>query len=244
MAENTALIEIKNSEKYEDIQRLSQEYKKLQNGNPFKMMAVKANAVKVLKNMLPDDDVKAIKANLENTAIGFKTDRRDGYPVDIIKNCLVEAFIYGVQWHGNEFNIISSGAYITKDGYKGIMRRDDNFEDFLHKYGRVEYDIKNQRAHIKCSATWKYAGKNYSLEDEFSVKLLVKNSTNYTTDDAIIGKAERKLRKKVCEMMYGNSLPDADLADTDYSVEIEAEEPQASELTEQERMEYGLDRDN
>jgi hypothetical protein len=53
---------------------------------------------------------------LQNTRLGFKTDRKEGYGVGIVKDCVIEAVVNGVPLIGNCFNIIAENFYLTREG--------------------------------------------------------------------------------------------------------------------------------
>ena len=82
----------------------------------FRRAFAVAEAVYQLKALLTPEVMKPI-LNLQNTSLGFQTDRRDtGYPLEVVKECLIDAVLSGVSPVGNEFNIIAGRAYITKNG--------------------------------------------------------------------------------------------------------------------------------
>ncbi|MFK5282891.1 hypothetical protein ACI3PL_25325, partial [Lacticaseibacillus paracasei] len=55
---------------------------------------------------------------LQGNRLGFKTDKdkSGGYPESVVKNCLIEAVLLGIQPTGNQFNIIAGNMYPTKEG--------------------------------------------------------------------------------------------------------------------------------
>ena len=92
----------------------------------FKKMALVAGAIGELRNLLTPKVMAPIMA-LQNTSIGFKTDNPAGYPLEVVRDCLIEATLKGVYPVGNEFNIISRQCYITKEGYFHKLRDIPNF---------------------------------------------------------------------------------------------------------------------
>lgn len=178
--------------------------------NQMVVAAAQANVIKQLKTLLTDPFVSGMKGTLENSNLGFKTDKDDGYPISVIRTCLIEAALNGFYWHGNEFNIIAGNSYFTKDGLKNKMKRDGIYNDLKISFGIPEHDEAKRRALIKVSATWKVENKPYSIDSDISVKIQIKNGINYTTDDAVIGKANRKIRARIIEMVTGDSIPEGD----------------------------------
>jgi len=188
-----------------------QDAKQDQKINHMMVAATQANVIRQLKKLLTDNIVKGIKENLENTALGFKTDKKDsGYPVPIIRNCLIQAALEGFFWHGNEFNIIAENCYYTKDGLRNKMRRDGHYTNLRMSFGIPDIDTKNLRATIVVIADFISNKQPQHIEEKFSVKISMKDGKLYTTDDSIIGKAERKMRKKIIEMVTGDTLKDGE----------------------------------
>lgn len=184
--------------------------------NMMAVAAAKANVIAQLQILLNDGLVGNIKKTLENTNLGFKTDKaQGGYPLATIRTCLVEAAIKGAYWHNNEFNIIAGNCYFTKEGLKGMMDRNSRFSEVKLSFGIPKVEKENQRAIIEVKATWKYDGKPDSIDAVIPIKW-----NQYTTDDAIIGKANRKIRARIIEQATGNVIPEAD-AD-EYVSEVKA----------------------
>lgn len=186
--------------------------------NQMVVATAQANVVKQLKAILTDPFVMGIKQTLENSSLGFKTDKTDGYPVNVIRTCLIESALNGFYWHGNEFNIIAGNTYFTKDGLRNKMRRDNIYSDLKISFGVPDHDMQKKRALIVVSASWRVGEKQYNIEETISVKIQVKDGVNFTTDDAVIGKANRKIRARIIEMVTGDAIPEGD--DDEFSNEI------------------------
>src|SRR5215204_5340477 len=92
--------------------------------NGFEKAYLIANAIAELKSLLTPEYMKPIM-QMQGNKLGFKTDKdKDGgYPEAIVKNCLIEAVLMGVQPFGNQFNIIANNTYITKEGYGYLLSK-------------------------------------------------------------------------------------------------------------------------
>lgn len=220
--ESTEIVLIKDDSAFQHISEVVSKFNLSSSNisNSFLIAGQKAGAIQLIKKALTDEIVKKVKGTLENTRLGFRTDKDSGYPLTTIRTALIEAALMGVEWHGNQFNIIADNAYITREGFKGLMDRDEKLTDYKATYGVPDYQIDNERALINVKAAWKYNGKEDSYEDNIPVKITVKKFENgkfknYTSDDAVIGKADRKLRKRVWEIVTGQSLPDTDEEELD-----------------------------
>lgn len=176
-----------------------------------------ADAIGELKKLLTPEYMKPIM-NLQGNRLGFKTDKDiaqgggkgPGYPEDIVKNCLIEAVLYGVQPYGNQFNIIAGNFYATKEGC-GYL---------LSKIPGLDYSIVAQLPRIKEGSAavvmeieWTIGGNTSKKSLDIPVKV-----NNYMGTDAVIGKATRKARKWLYDKLTGNELPEGDIQDVDAQV--------------------------
>jgi hypothetical protein len=82
-----------------------------------------AIATQKLMGLLTKEYMKPIMF-LQGNKLGFKTDKdKDGgYPEEVVRTCLVEAVLTGVQPYGNQFNIIAGSCYITKEGFGYLLK--------------------------------------------------------------------------------------------------------------------------
>lgn len=150
---------------------------------------------------------------LQNSALGFKTDNPAGYPVDVVRDCVIEGTLRGVQTVGNQFNIISGRCYITKEGYEHKLRNLKGFAEFKPNYGVPKMHPSGEGAIVECNATWSYNGKADDMKAEIPVRVNKGMGT-----DAILGKATRKFLKRVFERITGCSEVE-NVADEDAIIE-------------------------
>lgn len=206
------ILKLKENKNLKEIGQISNEYQltlpKLE--SDIEKMALMAKAFNEVKTRLDESMVKSFMS-LQNSKLGFKTDKENGYELNTVRECLIECLISGVKPIGNEFNIIGGNFYVTKEGFTGIMARDSSFQDLDIKQELPQYDHDNKRASVKYTATWKHNGKDYSTDGIVSIKLQYTKS-NYcvTTDDAIFGKAERKIKSRVWNISSGSNFYEGD----------------------------------
>lgn len=181
-----------------------------------------AMAVVDLRKALTPEVMEPIMS-LMNSPLGFLTDKdhskpvkkQDGswerpepYGVDTVRDCVISCKMLGFRVVGNEFNIIAGKFYPAKGGYRRKLTDKLSFPgmtDFRDTY-EVPRMVGDKGAIVKCRATWKRNGVEDSLECEFAVR----NNANMGTD-ALLGKAERKLCKRVHDILLGASTPDAEI---------------------------------
>lgn len=177
--------------------------------NGFKKAYLVADAIEKLKSLLTPEYMKPIMA-LQGNKLGFKTDKDDkgGYPEAIVKNCLIEAVLIGLQPHGNQFNIIAGQMYATKEGIGHL----------LSKIKGLSYKIIAELPHIKDSSAAVVMNIHYTLNNvskEESINIPIKVNA-YMGADAVIGKANRKARKWLYDTITGSEIPEGDIADIEF----------------------------
>ena len=218
------LLKINPSNELLEIGDISNEYQVqlAQMNSDLEKMALMSKAISLIKERLDDKTVKAFSA-MQNTRLGFKTDNQQGYPIPVVRDCLVECLMVGVKPIGNEFNIIGSNFYVTKEGFTGLMNRNPNFSKLDIRQEIPEYDHQNKRAIVKYSAIWNWRGNRMDTEGFVSVKLQYARSSGdcVTSDDAIYGKAERKIRCRVWNISTGDNLHEGDTEDLTESERLE-----------------------
>jgi hypothetical protein len=167
-----------------------------------------ASAVQEIKELLTPEYMKPIMA-LQGNRLGFKTDKdkEGGYKEDVVKNCLIEAVLMGVQPFGNQFNIIAGNTYITKEGF-GFL---------LSKISGLNYTItpslpriKDNSAAIVMNTEWIISGVKQTKQIDIPVKV-----NNFMGTDAVIGKATRKARHWLYNTITGSEIPEGDIQDID-----------------------------
>jgi hypothetical protein len=187
-------------------------------GSILAQLEVAAN-IETLRTLFDDPQIKARIIALQDAPIGFRTDRdpkiknfQTGqnnvpYPYEIVKDIAIEASLRGLMLVGNQFNILASRFYCTKEGFEALIRRLDFVADFRPIIGIPQ--VKNGGVIIDCSATWKQNGSPRDITASIPIK-----ENKGGTADQYIGKATRKLLKRCYEMMTGNSMDDGDAEDS------------------------------
>jgi len=181
-----------------------------------------AIAIQELRAMLTKDVMAPVMAMM-NTPLGFRTDRdpskqaSDGRPLTpydegVVKEAFIESMMRGFRLSGNEFNIIAGRFYPTKEGFYRKLTDNVTFPllSAFKDSQEVPRVVQDRGAVVKCKATWLYNGAPDELECELAIRV---NQTQGA--DAIIGKAQRKLYKRVHDRLAGTNTPDVADADDD-----------------------------
>lgn len=171
-----------------------------------------AQVITLIREALTDEVMEKVFMPLMNTKVGFRTDR-DGkpdkngrvkppYDVPTVRDAIVDAAIIGLLPTGNQFNIISGTMYPTKEGYTVLLK----------KIGaKYIIDIQADRsqnpgfAEFPCKISYSYNGEKNSLTVVATVR-----RDQYSSNDQLRGKAERRAKKALYEYLTGTDYGDAD----------------------------------
>lgn len=189
----------------------------LAEASQFKRAFMVADAIKQLQSILTPKVMEPFMA-LQNTSLGFKTDKPNGgYPMDVVRDALIAATLSGVYTVGNEFNIISGQCYITKNGF-GHKLKDIQLNGWrdasrdIKTFGWTETPgvpvLRNGGAIIEYTLEWTINGKAFKKTLTLAIRV-----NSGMGSDAIIGKASRKARAWLFQAVTGMELGDEDADD-------------------------------
>lgn len=178
----------------------------------FKRTLLVSTAMRELQNLLTPKIMTPIM-NLQNKSLGFRTDNPAGYPVDVVRDCLIEATLKGVYPVGNEFNILAGRCYITKEGYFHKLRDIPKFS-WIEVPG-IPRNVGDMGAVIKVSLEWTHEGKKGAKELELAIRV-----NRGMGADAIIGKAIRKARAWLYTTITGQEIGDGEVDGDVIDVEV------------------------
>lgn len=183
--------------------------------NVFEQTFALARGMQQLRDLITPEMMQDVM-KLQGTKLGFTTDLdRDGkrYSVDVVKEVFIEATLRGFRMIGNEVVIIASGFYGAKNGF---ARKVNEFPGLTHlrcRYG-VPKIVAENRAIVVASARWKLNGAPDELEErEIPIRI-----NRGQSDDAILGKAERKLKAALLSQLTGTNFPDGDTEEDDGAI--------------------------
>lgn len=143
---------------------------------------------------------------LQNSPVGFLTDRPQGYGVEEVRACVIEAAIRGLDVVGNEFNILAGRFYATKNGLKHMLRNITGLRKNVTP-GIPKMCGENAAA-VTMHIDWTYNGQHNEKDIEFSIRV-----NRGMGADAIIGKATRKAYAWLYEEVTGNSAAEGEVGD-------------------------------
>ena len=178
----------------------------------FKKAFLVAQGISSLRAAL-SDEVMAPIMELQNTALGFRTDKPEGYPLKLVKEAIIEATIRGLQPVGNQFNIIAGRCYVTKEGFTHLMKTLPGLTD-LKLFPGVP-SMSQGGAIVKYRATWKYNGQDDNIDRELPIRL-----NSGMGADGALGKAERKIRAAIYGQITCTTMSDGQADDDSDAIPI------------------------
>ena len=178
----------------------------------FKRTLLVSTAMGELQNLLTPKIMAPIM-NLQNKSLGFRTDNPNGYPVDVVRDCLIEATLKGVYPVGNEFNILAGRCYITKEGYFHKLKDIPHFR-WIEVPG-IPRNVAENGALVKVALEWTHNGKQGAKDLELAIRVNRGMGT-----DAIIGKAIRKARAWLYTTITGQEIGDGEVDGDVIDVEV------------------------
>jgi hypothetical protein len=170
--------------------------------NEWERALVQAKALAALERLLTPELVRDL-TKLQNTAYGFRTDQ--AYPAEVVRRCLIQAWLAGAKIHGNQFNIIAGNCYLTKEFYRAAILGTEGVSNLKLTIGAPQR--YGDRAMVcEAKAEWSYCGKLQVLKflktDELDARIVV-NAHGINGPDAIRGRVESKVYQRVFSVLRG-----------------------------------------
>ena len=214
-------------------------------GDPITRALETADAIVELRESLNEPIMQRFR-ELANTRLGFQTDKdpkkwsksenkgQGGYPKPysdaVLKDCLIEGFLRGLEVCGNQINVIAGNCYCTKEGYVGLLRKLPTYSNPQYVIGTPRHiqgqDPKTTWVQVRGSCSYQGKRVEFGIADDDKLDLPIESG--FGKIDAIKGKAERRLMKIVYERLTGILLTDGDV--NDVSVPELPQAPEAGQL--------------
>ena len=216
-------------------------------GDPTKVFSstvALAKAMTQLRELMTPDVMGRIMP-LMNSPLGFLTDcnplvkatKRDGSPVvpykeEVVRDCVIEGALRGFAVVGNEMNIIAGRFYGAKTGFERLVRNYPGLANYTDGF-EVPRLAEKGGAVVACWAEWSLNGNKQRIDRKFAVK-----GDQYSSADAYLGKAQRKLAAAVYAKLSGRSIPEGEVGDTEAPAPAEKPTPAAMPVIEPDLNEF------
>lgn len=199
-----------------------------------------AEGIAQIKEALTKEVCDTLFTPLQGSALGFRTDRdtsdKGPYPMGVVRECAIEALLRGFYLTGNEWNIIGENFYAAKNGVERLVKQYPGLSNFILRLG-VPVMAGEKGAIVAAEASWTLNGVPGSLVCDnlprtnpdgspmkdadgktimFDERIPIRVNAGMGAD-AILGKATRKMYKRVLDKVSGvdNDIPDGDVMDTE-----------------------------
>lgn len=194
--------------------------------NGFKKAYMMAEGIQKLKELLTNEYMAPIM-QLQGSKLGFRTDKDlvkgpngwvkgPGYPMEVVKDCLIEATLNGLEITGNQFNIIAGNCYPTKEGCGAVLNKFPGLKyQIILSLPRTNATGSSPATSAAVDALIKWTLKGESNEE--TVPIPVKMDA-YTSLDAVNGKATRKARAWLLSRITGSEITDGEIEDAQATV--------------------------
>lgn len=178
------------------------------------------------------DNWESLK-DLKDSPLGFLTDesgRKNDFKYSDV--ALQTAITHGILLGGLPFNgeitVVSAKAYLGKAHYRRRISECERIANLALQFGAITMHGES-RALVEAMVSWQLDGAAQSLAlvktTELDKRIPVRVNAGMG-DDAILGKAERKILKRVWELSTGRQVVDGEDED-DRTVEGTTEKPSA-----------------
>ena len=169
-----------------------------------------ARCIKAIRAALTPEAMAPIM-EMQGTPLGFKTDKdKDGgYPLNVVREALIEAAMAGVVPCGNQFNIIAGRMYLTKEGFTYLLRQ---VPDLRYTINQGVPVMVKAGATVRTEILWStdLTGVTPANKKILEIPVRVNNGMGA---DAILGKADRKAKCWLFNHVTGNTLSDGEVDD-------------------------------
>lgn len=181
-----------------------------------------AKGMQMFEAALTDEIMDQVFMPLQGRKLGFRHDRQSAsegkpksYSIAEVREVLIECFMRGFRPMGNEFNIIASGFYATKEGLERKVFEYEGLTDLRVEQGAPQE--RDKTAWVPMYASWKLHGKPDEIRCEVTkdgdnvkdTRIVVRVNAGQGPD-AMLGKAKRKLYDRILYRLSGVKTPSAD----------------------------------
>lgn len=176
--------------------------------NNFTKTFTVARCVSQLKQALTPQVMQPIM-ELQGTPLGFRTDKdkNGGYPIETVKEVLIEATMAGLMPCGNQFNIIGGRMYPTKEGFTYLLSQ---LPDLSYTINQGVPVSKNGGAIVRTEILWRRDPSGVAQPNKKILEIPVRVNNGMGVD-AILGKADRKAKCWLYNHVTGRTLNDGEV---------------------------------
>ena len=155
------------------------------------------------------DEVMRVVMDLQGSKLGFLSDKT--YPIEVVRDSVVEAMMLGLRPTGNEFNIIAGNCYAAKNGLLRLVREFPGLTNLYMTPGVAE--LRGNMALQPMRAQWLLNGEPWTMvrdkSEDADTRFMIRVNSGMGPD-AIVGKAERKMAAAIYTRLTGLEVGEGD----------------------------------
>lgn len=175
----------------------------------------------LLQELISDDMIKKLR-RLENSALGYKTDKdparnksvSTAYPDSVIKDAFISSLLHGLFPINNEWNVIAGQMYVTLNGFRRLVLEFPGVSDVIVTPGVYQPSSDKSCAFVPVTCSWIMHGEQHELhlvnDGKRDDRIIVKMDS-YLGPDGIFGKAKRKAYARIYEILTSQTVLDGDV---------------------------------
>lgn len=184
----------------------------------FERAFVIAEGIDALRKAFTDDVMTWIM-KLQGNRLGFKTDKdketKPGYPVEIVRDVMIEMILRGFLPGGNEINIIAGNGYGTKEGFERVVGELPGVTDVRHYPGTPVLSAGGGLAYVDYTIQCLHNGQKVRLDrrktEDMDSRIVIRiHPKESPSPDNLLGKARRKALKFLFDHLTQSRLTIAD----------------------------------
>lgn len=213
-----------------------------QAANHLEKTFIISDGIRKLKALLTDAVMDQFIMPLQNSPLGFLTDRKELYPREVVRECAVATFLAGLRLVDNEVNIIAGRVMPVLNGWRRKTKELAGVTDAEVMTGTAF--AEGGVAKVVVSARAKKDGilvqlLNHEGKPGRTIHIPIK-SPQYDTVDTWRGKAERRAWKALFERLNGGVSSVLDEEQEETGAEAKPETPTAPPPSKSEQIAASL----
>lgn len=179
--------------------------------HPAERALLAAEALAGLRQALAGEYTDRALMPLQDSPLGFATDRPGGYPPDVVLDCAVAMWAQGLEPVGNQWMIIAKRPYVRKEGFERLVSRVAQY-NIAVRLDPIPPAVRKNGGYASGTVTVKWS--LLGLKEGADPKKMVRsyqaraNANNKTLEDNLEGKMKRKALRDLWGIIAGMALPE------------------------------------
>jgi hypothetical protein len=170
----------------------------------------KVVVVKKIESILDEEFLTEIMS-FQGKPYGFKVDSKSGYPKETVKDCVVQAMLFGAEVTGNEINILGGNMYLTKEYCENSLIKNKVWNRITLGFSK---QIENGTWVIPTKIEWVDPRDEKPTKQSENLDIPVNKFSNTTKEDTLRGAAKRDALYWLIGTLRGMPMPFGEMTST------------------------------